>query len=335
MPRLVWLAVYALASLYVMAVFMLGSNLLNDNGRTPEVQRRPLVFALGSALSGVMPEAIVPVLADVRDSAGMQAAMTGAGWTLPLDYNDEGVAHLSDGQLRLTFSLLLVVYAFLLGFMAALRRLALALWPELPACAQVAPLLALLPVMVCARSYAYTYDFAELFFATLYLLALLHGRWAALLLCVALGTLNKETTLFGIFLFAVWGGVRLPKGRWLLLLAAQLAVYAGVRAGINAVEGVELPLVYGNNLLLHVQDLMTQPYLEGMQVMCLLAAVLLLVYRWQEKPALLKAGLWMLLPNTAAFLLIGNPGEWRVFYWCLPVLALLATHSVVRMVRGQ
>jgi hypothetical protein len=56
----------------------------------------------------------------------------------------------------------------------------------------------------------------------------------------------------------------------------------------------------------------------------------LMTYRWQEKPAFLKTGLWLLPLVYMAYVMHGNPGEYRVFFDVLPLIILLATHTLTQ-----
>jgi hypothetical protein len=60
---------------------------------------------------------------------------------------------------------------------------------------------------------------------------------------------------------------------------------------------------------------------------------ILLFYRWSEKPPFLKDGLWMVGANLGAYLLTCNPGEYRDLYWGMPVLIIMASHSVINAPR--
>ena len=65
-------------------------------------------------------------------------------------------------------------------------------------------------------------------------------------------------------------------------------------------------------------------------LICFTVTILLLTYCWQEKPAFLRAGLWMAFANWLAYFFCCERGEYRDLYWGMPIIAMLATHTLIR-----
>lgn len=223
---------------------------------------------------------------------------------------------------------IVLIFAGLLGAVTVQYKFAALLWPAEPLAAAVAPLVLLLALPAFATHFAYIYDPAEMFFSGLCLYFLYQQRWAAYLAAIALATCNKETSIFCIFLYFIWCYGRLPMRDYVRLGALQLAIYAVVKGAIT----VHFASAPGRFLAFwRIRHLY---YLLGgynyYTVIGLAVTVLLLTYRWQEKPPFLRACLWMLVPNTVAYVLFCMPGEYRSFYFSLPAAVLLATDTLMR-----
>ena len=233
---------------------------------------------------------------------------------------------LADGIIFETAVVFCVCYVTLLAFLAMLYGFARALFPESLAYALLAPVLALQLLPIFSINNAYIYDFAELFFACALPTLLLKQRFRWYGAVFALATLNKETTLFMIVFFAAWGYGRIPFRLFLRLLLAQCVIYGIIKSAITLYfrdypgELIGPPVTLAGNL---------QWIMQWGDYKFILLAIMLMAYRWKEKPPFLRAALPMLLAHTCVYLTLCVPGEYRDFYWSLPVMLLMIVHSLV------
>lgn len=322
--------VYLALSLWALMSMFIGSAFFDDNGVPPVVQHRPLVPVVVQALDAVIPETLeqtfTPVLQKLRDSAAGQKILSVRSY-YQHEHSGRIMSHISDDQLFYTTLKMLVVYATEWLFIWMLYRLGMELFPASRACALFSPIAALLVVSAFAKDYAYSFDFAELFFSCAFLYVLLKERFGLYFLLLMLGTLNKETTLFGMFFFAVWFFARLPRKEYLALLGAQVLLYVAIRYAVIAYYNNQHSLYYFAPL----QNLLALYGFSYQSIVALCVSLLLVTYRWSEKPLFLRYGLWMVVPNVGAYILTCNPHEYRDLYWCLPPMLLLATHTLVEL----
>jgi hypothetical protein len=341
--RVTWLFIilYALLSVYDIFVFIPGSNYAIDNIQDgimkPPVAYRVLMPTVTSTLRALIPDVVAQevssVLIAMRDSTAgrqyFQVRKYEPAWNpsqpLPRQVDNDRIF---DTSLKI-----LVVYLSLLAFIAMYYHLALALWPDSRAYALWAPVLMLLLISVLNVHYAYTYDYPEIFFSCACFYLLLKQRWAAYILCLTIATLNKETTLFGIFFFMVWFYNRLPRKQYWMLAGLQLYIYVMIKVAVT-IYYADRPSLYGttffNHVIISLRDNIFFLYgASYYNFVCFIATMLAIMYRWQEKPAFLRGGVWMLLPNMLAYIFMCNRGEYRDLYWSIPVMVLLATHTLV------
>ena len=63
----------------------------------------------------------------------------------------------------------------------------------------------------------------------------------------------------------------------------------------------------------------------------LLGLIILVYYKWQEKPQFLKITLWMLVPLLVLTLCLGYLDELRDYYEVYPAVIILISHSIARV----
>jgi hypothetical protein len=222
---------------------------------------------------------------------------------------------------------LTLMYACLIGFAWFLFFLARALFPDAPACAVVAPFLGLGSVTPWWHE-LYMYDFATLFVWSACLYYLYTQRWDRYVLWFTLGMLNRETTVLLLLPYLAYG--------WRVLPAKRLRTLAVIQGALAFVVKLSLLIRYAGNQgdiarwdptgqITHF--LVARYNLD--QWVIFLGVVVLLTYRWDQKPVFLKCALLPFLPLFAAYLLAGRPGEYRVFVELIPAVSLLAVHTIV------
>lgn len=328
---------YLLLSLFTMLAFMKGAQ-FGGNATVaeelatprPPIAYRVLVPAISDALYKIIPEETKPFLTaqlvQWRDSNFARRIFpwpNNQPWAWPMLMEKNIVRALVN---------MCVCYISLLAFLYALYRLAAALMPESELYALTAPLLALIVLPAFAARYGYTYDFAELFFSCACLYLLLKERWVAYLGCFLLAMFNKENAGFTIIFFMLWFYPRLSAKRYLSLATVQWLIFSVVKIGL-ALYFIDRPNRYvGGAYVLRLEDqiVYTLGY-DYHSVLCLMMTFVLLTFRWQEKPAFLRTGLVIFASIVPVYWLTCNPGEYRDFYWALPPMLLLATHTLIQL----
>ena len=324
-----FITLYFVSSIYVMIPFMAGCVSSGYSGLDSGpygIKSRPVIYrvlipALAKMTYSIIPEAIEEPLTKIlihwRDSGKGKKTIASLFLLTP---------PLSDDEIFETAVTAFISYLTLLAFIWMLYTLARALFPESSVYALYAPLIALQFLLALTVKNSYIYDFAELFFSCALFYLLFKQRWALYLITFIFATLNKETTIFALFFYMTWFYSRLPRRKFLQLLLAQGVVYAAIKGGLTlyfaSYPGTLIgpPLTLAGNLeaLFHRGD-----------YIYFVLAILFMVYRWREKPALLRGALPMLLAHATVFFVLCLPGEYRDFYWSLPIMILLVTHSLV------
>jgi len=223
-----------------------------------------------------------------------------------------------------------LMYLSLWGFVFSLRYLFRGLMRAPGRMLNLATLGALAALPPFFRNCSYVYDFSTLFLFTLGLGLMARRRWRPFLLVYLLGCLNKETTILLTLIFVIhfWPAGRMERrtlgrlvaGQVLIFLAVKLALFFAFQSNRGAF--LEFHLLHPN-----LRELLVRKYsIEGL--FTFFAIVLLVFRRWSEKPALLRDGLWIVLPLFLLTLFLGYLDEWRDYYEAYPLVVLLASYTV-------
>jgi len=320
-----WMAVYAMGPFAIGAT---GSGYTGLDSYPYGTPSRPMVYrvmmpVVARAVLAVVPQAVEKAatqrLVEWRDRDETQGMIKKLFLRAP---------PLKDGQIFESAVVMVISFVALLMFLAMLYVLALTVFPESIAYALLAPVLAveLLPLLMVNN--AYIYDFTELFFSCLLTYYMLKGRYRAYLFAFALATLNKETTLFMIVYFAAYMFGKVPVRTFQMLMLAQCVVYGAIKGGLILYfasypgELIGPPVTVAGNLYYLWQ------WGDWKYVALCFAAM---AYRWKDKPASLRAGMPMVAVHWLVYIVICVPGEYRDLYWSLPVMALMITHSIIKL----
>ncbi|HEX4825886.1 MAG TPA: hypothetical protein VFV19_16410 [Candidatus Polarisedimenticolaceae bacterium] len=219
-----------------------------------------------------------------------------------------------------------LMYLCLLGFAVFVFRAARILFPDSDAPALMAPFLGLASVSSLWPQ-LYMYDEATLLVWAACLYETVRGRWDRFFVWFVLGMLNRETTLYLVLPFVAYGWRTLPRAKVLRYGAALVAT--GV--------AIKLCLIFrysdnpGANVFWDVsgqfQYVFTKPY-DLIDWIGALTVLLLLTYRWKEKPLVLRWQLIALVPLVLVYITAGSPREYRVFFEIIPAASLLAAHTL-------
>ncbi len=230
----------------------------------------------------------------------------------------------------------LLMLLCLVGFAFTLRQLVRTFYDCSHLAADTVPVFALaaLPLMFCYQNYVY--DPATLLLFTLGIVLIIQKRLALFYPLLVLATLNKETAVLLILVFAIAQWRRGPLVRYSGHLLAMGAVWLAVRAFLawvyqaNPGELVEFHLVDHNLRLTR----MPTRLLHFLGVLALYAW--LIGRDWHQKSAFLRDGLLVtFVPLFGLALLLGYCDEMRGYYEAFPFAFLLALPTAIRLLSGS
>ncbi len=220
-----------------------------------------------------------------------------------------------------------LMYVALLGSLAAMRWLCLGVYQPHAYLLEGIVLLELLALLPLSKA-GHIYDYPALCLFTLGLGALVRKSWMLYLGFFALSCVNKETTLLLTLVFGLFfrNQERLSRPVFTHLLLAQSLLFVFIRGGLafvyggNPGSGVEFHLI--DNLIRWREPV------KGSSVGTFFGILLLMAFRWEDKPPFLRSAAWISVPLAILTLLFGVVGEWRVIYEFVPIGVLLAAHSM-------
>ncbi len=224
-----------------------------------------------------------------------------------------------------------VMWLFLLGFVYALRHLVGVFYDYPPAVTDLAPLAAVIALPFFFAYYNYLNDPPTLFFFAAGT-ALVHARRLRYFYPIFfLATLNKETSILLVVLYAVWSFRDTPRTKLAAHVVSLFLIWGVTRA--------LLVMIYRDNpgppVEFHLLDHnLRLPMLHPVSLVRFLAAglALALVLRtaWGRAPRFLKTGfLVTTVPLVTAALFVGYIDELRDYYETLPFVFLLVLPPVV------
>ncbi len=243
-----------------------------------------------------------------------------------------------------------ILFASLLATLYVMRRLTRHVPGASGLFVDVAPAVAVIFLPLSFGRGGYIYDFPELLFCSLCLLALLERRWVLHYVVFALACLNKESdVLLGIYFLAIWAR-RLP----LRGLLAHLGLHAAIGIPILAWQRIAFAANPGHGAEYHLLDNLRfwfsplpwgafwdiySPLLPAprpFNVLMLFLMAMLVFYRWREKqPELRHSMLLMLVALVPLLVAFGFHDEVRNLSIAFPVFYLLACHGMLLLQREQ
>lgn len=226
--------------------------------------------------------------------------------------------------------LIALSFAFLalFGFPFVMKNLWSTLYETEQAITNIIPILALLalpPVFLTGPHYIY--DLPALFFFTLGMVMMIHGRWTFYYPVFILGCLNKETMVLLSLFFVLLYWKRMPRKSLLLHALTQGVIFAVIKAVItysfvgNGGAVMDFHLFLNLHILLMGYDWTT---LVGWTL------VLTLVFLdFRKKHEILRKAILLAIPLGVLVLLSGVITELRAAYEMYPIVLLLASHTVL------
>jgi hypothetical protein len=345
--RLIWLALVwgfiVVFSFYIMICFAVSSDFLGINVRsapamlsgtaiTPHVYRQ-MVPVMANTVIALTPQpvadAATALLHDwLADRKSLFA--TGVRFRHPVAPPPE----LADEHLYPLAVLMVIDYAFLMGYLYFVWVVAKRLFPQMFSAQLIAPLVAALSLPPVCAKFGYIYDFPVLFFSMWLTHVLLQRRLWLFTLSIALVTFNKETSIYLIALFALWGWRELPRRTWQVHLLCQIFLLVLVKAAVtlhysqNAGEFLWVRGFY-DHIVTNMDGYAVYTFLG------LVAAAYLISYRWSEKPFVLQCWVALLPFSALSWLIFGMRNEYRVMYEMFGALSLLTAHTMAVTLRWQ
>jgi hypothetical protein len=223
----------------------------------------------------------------------------------------------------------IIMYLGLVGFFFAFRYLFKTVYEASDKLLDLTSLVALLGLPAMFKYASYIYDFSTLFLFTLSLALMARKKWRSFLVIYTLACFNKETTILLTLLFVIYSycipGSRLGKFAFIKILSEQMGIYLIVRLVLyyffHNNHGVFLTGDIPN-----IHNLSMAPY--SIEAFFYLFIALMVLYKWEEKPLLLKYGLWILPTLVIPCLFFGYLDELRDYYEAYPIVLLLMAHTM-------
>ncbi len=177
------------------------------------------------------------------------------------------------------------------------------------------------------KSYSYLYDFTNLFLFTLCLYYLVKEKWLQYLLSLIIATTCKETTILLIFIYIFHYRNYFSKQYFRNLLLYQIIIYVFIKLILliiyydNPGTFVEFHLMY---------NLKLDPYSIS-QFLALIILGVAIIYDWKNKPEFLRHSILIICPLLVLTLFFGCLDEYRDYYEVYPIVILLVTHTIVKI----
>ena len=224
---------------------------------------------------------------------------------------------------------MLIMFLSLWGFSIAIRYLFILFYNSSSWFADSVSVLALLGLPTMFQYTSFIYDFPLLLLYTLGLIFLYKQDWLNFLIIFLVGCINKETTILLTLVFYIFYKSSLKKELFNKLLIAQFAIFLLIKSLLyfifknNQGTFIEFHLIDHNLRLLTGYDLTLAAAVLGL--------ILLVFYKWNEKPNFLKTSLWMFIPLVILTLFLGYLDELRDYYEVYPIVIIFITHSIARI----
>jgi len=225
---------------------------------------------------------------------------------------------------------MLIMFLSLWGFSIAVRYLFILFYNTSSWFADSVSVLALLGLPTMFQYTSFIYDFPLLLLYTLGLIFLYKQEWIKFFIIFLVGCINKETTILLTLIFFIYYKSGVRKELFNKLLIAQLSIFILVKSLLyfvfknNPGTFIESHLIDHNLRLLTGYDLTLAAAVLGL--------ILLVFYKWNEKPNFLKTSLWMFIPLVILTLFLGYLDELRDYYEVYPIVIIFIAHSMINYV---
>ena len=224
------------------------------------------------------------------------------------------------------FVAMFLMFLSLWGFAIAVRYLFALFYDTTTLLANLVSILALLGLPTMFMYTSFLYDFPSLLLYTLGLIFLYKQDWKKFLILYPVACINKETTILLTIIYFIYYRHKLRADNFYKLLFFQLTIFAVIKVLLfvlfksNPGTFVEFHLVDHNLGLLTGYNLSV--------AFAVLGLIMLVYYKWQEKPLFIRTTLWALVPLVILTLFFGYLDELRDYYEVYPTVIILISHSI-------
>ena len=327
--NITFFGLYTLFSLWA-ATALMSSSHMGDSWRGATLPamvegtaERPYVYRV------LMPIAIKAIIAltpeSIEHSINDTLAKQDYSWLPPDRRMQRALANKEALYMRLVAMLLML--ACVMGFAFAMYRLGKQLYRGAPIIVHCVPLVALAMVSPLADRVAYIYDASTLALTAACFYTLYMAKWRWYYVWFFLACLNKESALFITIMFTVWQFGRMERKILFSHFITQLLTLSLIKLIIAYIFADNAGVFLKTDYQAWQFDILWGIY-HWQTYLFLFVASFLLFFRFREKPDFARKGLWIVGLMWISYLLFGKPGEYRVFFEVVPIIALLATHTL-------
>lgn len=191
-----------------------------------------------------------------------------------------------------------------------------------------------------SHKWFYPYDVPAVFFTTLGLLLMAQRRFTLYLAVFTLATLNRETSVFLTLAFVLTLWDALPRRRFAVLVASQIAIWLALRGflswmfALNPGHPVEWHYTTNWNALTHL--------FSAPPTLALASAMVALVGMWaigaatrRFQPAFLRRASGVFWPFMASMSIVGVLSETRLYSELIPILLAPALIGILNLTRAR
>jgi hypothetical protein len=233
-------------------------------------------------------------------------------------------------ELAVEYSIaMLLMFLSLWGFALAIRYFFQLLYGTSPWFSSSVSLLALIGLPPMFQYTSFVYDFPLLFLYTLGLIFLYKQDWKSFLVLYLIACINKETTILLTLIFYIYYKGMLKAEFFRNLLAVQIVIFVIVKMALyliyldNPGGLVEFHLIDHNLRLLTGYELPL--------IVSIIGIVLLIFYKWEEKPDFLRKSMVAFIPLVLLTFFLGYIDELRDYYEVYPTVVILISYSIARI----
>ena len=223
----------------------------------------------------------------------------------------------------------LLMFLSLLGFAYAIKYLFVIFYYASNHITNFISIFALLCLPPFFMYTSFLYDFPNLFLFTLGLILLVKQQWKIYFPFLFIAIINKETTILLLIIFFFYYKDKLSINWFRKLLFFQTVAYLITKLMLsfifrnNAGSFVEVHLIDHNLRLINEYNLVT--------VATYIVILILILYKWKEKPEFLKISFAMIIPLLFLALFLGYIDELRGYYEIYSAFIILVYHSIAKI----
>lgn len=224
------------------------------------------------------------------------------------------------------FVAMFLMFLSLWGFAIAVRYFFALFYDTSTLLANLVSILALLGLPTMFMYTSFLYDFPSLLLYTLGLIFLYKQDWKKFLILYLVACINKETTILLTIIYFIYYRHKFRADNFYKLLFFQLTIFAVIKVLLFVLFKSNLGTFVEFHLVNHNLGLLSGYNLSV--AFAVLGLIMLIYYKWQEKPLFIRTTLWVLVPLVILTLFFGYLDELRDYYEVYPTVIILISHSI-------